>query len=214
MKAFVMDGDGIQIVPDYAAAPAGSVEVPLHASALGAVELVFDGEIVWAMDSLNHWFVDGSGKKHPRGLDPAWQLVECTFRDELKQGEGGWELLSVQEKLRRELLDYAAAARWTKETSGIVVAGISVATDDRSKQMLMGARIAADQDPDFTTPWVAADGSIHPLTAGQVIAVSNAVLQHVAACFAKFAEVAQLIGAGTITAREGVDAKFAEIGAV
>ena len=59
-----------------------------------------------------------------------------------------------------DLIAYAAAARWRKETGGITVFGIPVKTDDRSKQMVMGARIAADIDPDFTTPWIAADGSI------------------------------------------------------
>jgi hypothetical protein len=107
------------------------------------------------------------------------------------------------------LVAYAADMRWRKETGGIVVGGVPVATDDRSKQMIMGARIAAEADSEFTTPWVGIDGSINTLTAAQVIAVSNAVLAHVAGCFATFAALQPDITAGTITTREEIDAAFA-----
>ena len=107
-----------------------------------------------------------------------------------------------------DLVGYAADARWRKEVGGITVSGLPVATDDRSKQMLMGARVAANADPAFHTPWVGADGSIYPLDAPQIIALSNAVLAHVAACFATFAAIKIGIAAGTITTRAQVDAAF------
>lgn len=107
------------------------------------------------------------------------------------------------------LIAYAADARWRKEVGGIVVNGIPVATDDRSKQMIVGARIAAEADSSFTTPWVGSDGSINTLNAAQVIAISNAVLAHVAECFATFADLQSDITAGTITTREEIDAAFA-----
>lgn len=107
-----------------------------------------------------------------------------------------------------DLIAYAAAARWRKETGGITVSGIQVATDDRSKQMIMGARIAADADPGFTTPWVAADGSIHTVDAAAVIAISNAVLAHVAACFAIYADVKGEIDDETITTFAEIVAAF------
>jgi hypothetical protein len=50
-----------------------------------------------------------------------------------------------------ELIAYAADVRWRKEVGGIVVAGVPVATDDRSKQMIIGARLAANSDPDWST---------------------------------------------------------------
>lgn len=48
-----------------------------------------------------------------------------------------------------DLLSYAANVRWQREVGGISIDGVSVGTDDRSKQMLMGARINADADPRF-----------------------------------------------------------------
>lgn len=107
------------------------------------------------------------------------------------------------------LAAYAAAARWQKETGGITVAGIPIATDDRSKQMLLGARVAADADPEFETAWVGDDGQIYDVNAAQIIAISNAVLAHVAACFATYATVKAGIDAETITATAQIDAAFA-----
>jgi len=110
---------------------------------------------------------------------------------------------------RAELIAYAADVRWRKETGGIALGGVPVATDDRSKQMIMCARIAADASTDFTTPWVGTDGQVYPLSAVQVIAISNAVLAHVSVCFAIFASVKNEIVAGTITTFADIDAAFA-----
>lgn len=108
-----------------------------------------------------------------------------------------------------DLIGYAADCRWRKEIGGIVVSGVSVATDDRSKQMILGARLAAEADNGFTTPWVGSDGSINTLGAAQVIAISNAVLAHVAGCFATFADLQSDITDGTITTRQQVETAFA-----
>ena len=106
------------------------------------------------------------------------------------------------------LTAYAAHRRWQKETAGIAFNGIPVATDDRSKQMILGARVAADADSNFTTSWVGTDGSIYPLNAATVIAISNAVLAHVSACFAIYAAVKTAIDAGTTTTFDEIDAAF------
>lgn len=105
-----------------------------------------------------------------------------------------------------ELKAYAAARRWQVETGGILVEGIHVATDDRSKVLIAGARLAAQADPSFTTKWAALDGSVHELTAAQVIAISDAVLTHVKAAFATFAEVSSDIAAASITTFAQIDA--------
>lgn len=106
------------------------------------------------------------------------------------------------------LLAYAADRRWIKETGGISVAGIPVATDDRSKIMIMGARVASAARPDWETVWHGADGQIYPLNAAAMIAVSNAVEAHVNATFATFASVKAEITGGQITTTEEIDAAF------
>ena len=88
-----------------------------------------------------------------------------------------------------DLLAYAAQKRWEKEVGGTTVGGMAIHTDDRSKSLITGARMAAEADPDFTTDWKAADGSFVTIDATTIVAVSNAVLAHVASCFAIEAQV-------------------------
>lgn len=109
----------------------------------------------------------------------------------------------------QDLARYAEDKRWRLETGGIVVGGVSIATDDRSKQMIIGARIAADADPDWTTQWIAADGSVHPIDAATIIAISDAVQAHVNACFVTYAGVKADIDSGVITTTADIDAAFA-----
>lgn len=107
---------------------------------------------------------------------------------------------------KEQLSTYAADKRWQVETGGITVAGVPVATDDRSKIMIIGARVKADADPAFTTPWIGADGSINVINAATAIVISDEVLAHVAACFEEFKSVLAGIEAGTITASAEIDA--------
>jgi hypothetical protein len=107
-----------------------------------------------------------------------------------------------------DLLAYAADRRWIVETSGTTVAGIPIATDDRSKIMVMGARVAAAASPDWETVWHGADGQTYPLNAAQMTAISDAVEAHVNATFATFASVKADIEDGVITTLAEIDAAF------
>jgi hypothetical protein len=109
-----------------------------------------------------------------------------------------------------ELMAHLAALRYAREIGGITVAQVPVATDDRSKTMIMGARIAAASDPEFTTGWKTPDGYV-PLTAAEVIAISDAVLAHVQACFDAEAAVAAGIESDELTTAAEVSAAFAEL---
>ena len=107
---------------------------------------------------------------------------------------------------REQLLAHAAAKRWRVETGGITVAGVAVATDDRAKMMIIGARSAAIADADWTTDWIGADGAIHRLDAAAMIAISDAVQAHVGAAFSAYAAILAAIEAGTITSLAEIDA--------
>jgi hypothetical protein len=107
-----------------------------------------------------------------------------------------------------DLIAIAADARWRKETGGITLAGMPIATDDRSKLMIMGARLAAQSDSQWSTVWVGADGSSFSVDAPTIVQISDAVAAHVNACFATFAEVKAAIEAGTITTPAQVAAAF------
>jgi hypothetical protein len=108
-----------------------------------------------------------------------------------------------------DLTAYAADVRWRKEVGGITVADVHVATDDRSKQMIIGARIAAGADPEWSTKWVGADGSINDIDATTIVAISDAVQVHVNACFTIYASVKSDIDTGAITTTQEIDAAFA-----
>lgn len=106
------------------------------------------------------------------------------------------------------LHEYAAAKRWEKEVGGIEINGLTVATDDRSKTMISGARVAAMANPNFTTAWKGSGGEFVPLDASAVVAISDAVLAHVSNCFAIEAQVLADILAGAITTDEQIDTAF------
>lgn len=106
---------------------------------------------------------------------------------------------------RAELAARVAQLRWQAETGGITIAGLSVATDDRSKMMVMGARMIADANPAFTTQWKAGDGFV-TIDAPTIIAMSDAIFAHVDACFAAEAELRAKIEADEVTTLDEVDA--------
>jgi hypothetical protein len=110
---------------------------------------------------------------------------------------------------KADLVAYAADRRWRQEVGGITVAGVPVATDDRSKLMITGARVAAMADSGWSTVWHGADGNTYPVDAPAMVAISNAVQAHVNGGFATFALVKAAIESGTITTLAEVDASFA-----
>lgn len=107
------------------------------------------------------------------------------------------------------LAAYAADKRWQKETGGFKFNGLHIATDDRSKIMIAGAREAAKANPDFTTPWVTSTGEIALLDAAAIIAISNAVGEHVNNVFGIYSQVLPQILDGTLTDQSQIDAAFA-----
>jgi len=110
-----------------------------------------------------------------------------------------------------ELVAYAADRRWQSEVAGIIVAGIPVATDDRSKLMITGARVAAMADPGWSTVWHGADGQTYPVNAAAMVVISGAVQSHVNSSFATFAAVKAEIEANAITTFAEIDAAFADL---
>lgn len=105
---------------------------------------------------------------------------------------------------------YLAERRWLVETGGITVAGVAVATDDRSKLMIAGARIKAKEDPATTKRWKTLAGFVE-LDAAALIAIADAVEAHVQACFDLEADLTAQIAAGTVTTPGQIDAAFAAL---
>lgn len=92
-----------------------------------------------------------------------------------------------------------AAARYNAEIAGVIVNGVSIKTDRESQGLITGAALKALQDNTYTCKWKGIDGFVE-LTAPQIIAVADAVRQHVQSCFDHEAELLPLIEAATTEA--------------
>lgn len=110
-----------------------------------------------------------------------------------------------------ELIAYAKTTRDAAEAGGITVFGVAIATDDRSKTLVLGARRRVERDPALITKWAANDGFVYPLNAATVIAVSDAIGDYVAALFDTYAEVMAAITDGSVTTSAQIDARFAAV---
>lgn len=116
---------------------------------------------------------------------------------------------AAAERRKPALISYARNKRWEVEVGGTLVSGIPVSTDDRSKLMIIGARVAAAADPAWSTVWQGADSAAYPVNAAAMLAISDAVQAHTNRTFTVLAGVLSGIDAGTITTRAEVDAAFA-----
>ncbi len=92
-----------------------------------------------------------------------------------------------------------ATARYNAEIAGFTVNGVSIKTDRESQGLITGAALKAMQDSTYTCRWKGIDGFVtHNAT--QIIAVADAVRQHVQSCFDHEAELQPLIEAATTEA--------------
>ena len=120
--------------------------------------------------------------------------------DEAPDGAGGIQLVQLVEpiplaEMKAVRKASATELRWQQETRGIVIAGVPVATDDRSKTLILGKRAQAQADPAMIFRWKAASGEWVDLTGAQIIAVADAVADHVQACFDREGELHDAIDA-------------------
>ena len=88
-----------------------------------------------------------------------------------------------------------AQARYNAEIAGVN----NIHTDRESQGLITGAALKAMQDNTYTCKWKGIDGFVE-LTAPQIIAVADAVRQHVQSCFDHEAELLPLIEAATTEA--------------
>jgi hypothetical protein len=117
-------------------------------------------------------------------------------------GEGWEKLAASPEPEPLPAPDWAAliaARRYDAEVAGTVVGGMPIATDDRSKLLINGAALRANRSSDYVLRWKTSDGFVD-LTADQVLAVADAVSEHVQACFDREDALLAAVADGTINA--------------
>lgn len=92
-----------------------------------------------------------------------------------------------------------ATRRWVAETGGTVINGLTIDTDDRSKVLINGAVLRADRSADYVLRWKTSEGFVD-LTAAQVLAIADAVSEHVQLCFDREDALLGAVADGSITA--------------
>lgn len=153
------------------------------------------------------------GENEPRAIFPPAVIAAMVEVESGAVGEG-WSfsdgIFTPPAEPAIDLSDYAGRIRFEKETGGVVIGGMAIATDRASQAMLTGAVLRAQMDANVTVKWKTVAGFVE-LSAAQIIAIGTAVGNHVEACFAKEADVAAGIAIGTITTTGQIDAAFAEV---
>ena len=101
--------------------------------------------------------------------------------------------------LKADAISRLASRRWQAETGGMTFNGAPVATDDRSKALIYGAR-------GRTVKFKTASGQFVPLSASETEALADAVADHVQACFDRESDLLDAINAAeTVEELEAVD---------
>lgn len=95
------------------------------------------------------------------------------------------------------------ARRRQAMVAGTRVGAMPVHTDDTAQTRVLGAALAATRDPDYTLTWKLADDSFSELTAVQILAVAQAIRNHVQACYDR---EAALLAALAVGRAEDIDA--------
>ena len=87
---------------------------------------------------------------------------------------------------------YLAWARYGAERRGVN----GLRTDRESQSMITGAALKAMQDDTYSCRWKTNTGFVE-LTAAQILAIADAVREHVQGCFDREAELLALVEAAT-----------------
>lgn len=117
--------------------------------------------------------------KNPTLVDGVWTIgyiIEDFSVDEIKKHK------------EKQL----ASLRYEKEVGGLVVSGMSIATDRISQAMISGAYIAVQLNPNRLIDWKTKDGWIQ-LDKPTVETIATLVSDHVQNCFTKEKEILTLL---------------------
>lgn len=125
--------------------------------------------------------------------DPLYKMVNGV-RVEMAPGEiAALRPVPALADARAAKLAELANLRWRRETGGLTLNGVTVATDEKSQSKLHAARTRAKENANYTVNWKTV-GGFATLDATQIIAIADAVGDHVRECFDNEATHAILIG--------------------
>ncbi len=105
------------------------------------------------------------------------------------------------------LEDYLANYRYEFETSGFEFGGVNIQSDRFAQSQLVAARIKAKEDAEYSLKWKTLGGFVD-MGSAQIIAIADAVHDHVQKCFQAEAVVYDDIVNGNIGIISEVEAAF------
>ena len=170
---------------------------------------VVDGATVPARDVAGYTIPAGSPRPITipvRDDNPVWLALKTLV-------DAGTVELKPYAEPPVDLVAYAEAARYAKETGGITVNGVPIATTDRSKLLIAGARLRAEDNPNGVEAFDAADGKQYEMPSAGIVRISKAVGEHVSRVFKVCANIKSHLAQtppGISTTAE-IDAAFAAV---
>ncbi len=102
----------------------------------------------------------------------------------------------LAEEAREALKERVRQRRDLAIEAGITVGGVPVYTDNISQLRIIGAAKAVERHPGRRINWKTAGAGFMELGAQEILAVADAVLDHVQACFDREAALVDQIEAG------------------
>lgn len=147
---------------------------------------------------------------------PTVQANEVAYLEGVEEVSGEWRTKwSIRQKSPSEVDEWEAEKaailteyRKTIEEGGFEFQGIFIPTDDKTERRIIGARVKAEADPNYTiTDWTTDGGQTTvTLTAAIIIAISNAFDAHVQKSFS--AQVAVRAVLENLNSRAEIEAAF------
>lgn len=166
--------------------------------------LRFDGANIIDVSGRTNWYIDEHGQRHIKAA-PGRRALSCSLSDQIERYGSGWRVVDP----RTALLAHAQNRRKQVEIGGFGWNGLLLGSDDTSQIKTAGARIKAMADPGFETTWYGADGEGVVVDAALIIAMSDALLDHIDQSFTTFGLVKAGIDSGAVTTTAEIDAAFA-----
>ncbi|MRX32804.1 DUF4376 domain-containing protein [Aminobacter sp. MDW-2] len=141
-------------------------------------------------------YLDPGSELHDQAIAGAFGVVEAYSPVPIAATLDEW---------RARKLASLAAKRWEVENGGMVVGGMAVFTDDRSKLLINGAYRKAEKDPAVIINFKSAAGWV-TLDAATAIALGDALFDHIQASFDRESVLtAAIVAAATKPALDAID---------
>lgn len=105
------------------------------------------------------------------------------------------------DQLKAQKRSEVAAKRWEREHAGVEIGGRQFSSDERTRTVLIGARIMAKEDPAYSTEWKFGNEFV-AMNAVELVAAADAVGMHVRSCFA--AEKTHVLAINALTDQQAV----------